>query len=260
MRNGQSFNTGSLIQLDEFGDNINQNVNYIIDDSQQNFNGLKKSNLLKNGFNRMERGYSEVNQSLQNYRKVLSSYASDLESFEKKGLLIIDSIYVPKTYSLDDVLIYNELKQEDLKKSDGKSVNEGMFVDKNHEVNILEHVSKENLGDILKSSTGEVFYDDSSNVVKRQFESIKNQSDESIKEYNDNYLIKNDLEMKNINSNQEIKPLEFDDNYSNNAKEKLMQMKNNQNNGVSKLEDNYLGIVKKDLDEQEKRDINEFES
>lgn len=258
MEKEQSFDTNNLSIFNDFSDGINNKITYAVDDSQRSFEGLKRNDIFKDGFTRVEKGYTEVNQSLQNYKRVLNNYGNDLMNFEKKGMDLIDSLNIPKTFSLNDVLINVNNEQTDLFKKDGKSVNEGKETGSVLETEVGELVDKENLKDINNDKVEEPsIYDDSSRIKTKVLDDISSTNNNLEKQYDESSRIHNEI-LDNINKEQDNKEQEYDDTSLIKDKEVLDEMNDEVVLNEQQLDDRLEKINKITLEEKENN--NEVES
>ena len=227
--------TRVAIANDFFGESSNR-INYMVQDSETNFEGLKKTGVMNKNLNQVQKGYLEIQQSLKGYAKVLNDYYNDLDSMEKEYIELINGIKVPKDFRLNSSFSVNGASSVTLRKEDGKSINSDNNRAINDVLNDEELINKQNLEDIKNEETQKKEYDDTSIIQKENIGNINNQENLDVKELdnetsinqeerlgmlntnsdtnireNDNASIINEVNLENIENNH-IEPQSFIDN------------------------------------------------
>ena len=197
--------------ISDFTGKSSNMIGRTVDDSQTNFKVLKRNNMFGNGFNRIERGYSEVKQALNQYLYVMNGYYDNLNAFQKDYISLVNGINVPKSYSINDVTIANNKENIVLASNNGNVLNSNNTME-NVNLDKKPEIIKENLENINNNKTENVTYDSSSEIRKEEMNNIINE-DEGIKNYDDNYSIRKE-QLNEMTNNIKNTIKDYDDNYS----------------------------------------------
>ena len=176
-------------RFSDFVGSSTNRIDYAIDNSNSSFKPLKRTGLYKKGFDRVERGYGEIRDSLKRYSNVLNDYYNSLDNMEKKHIEIINEVKIPGDYSLNDTFGVSHAANVTLTKENGKAVNSDNLNVENNDINIGEQIDNKNLENINGDTTREVEYDASSSVNKEEINEMKKYSNVEIGELEDNSLI-----------------------------------------------------------------------
>lgn len=198
-----------------FQDNMTTGYQLIggtVDSSQKDFAVLKRNKIFSNGFGKIEKGYTEVQQSLNNYVSILTDYYEELGTTEKKYVSEVQTIAVPRSFKLNDVIFESTNKTIDLKKSDGKSVVDGNDTILESELNTSTGIIKEAVFDQTKEEVKKSYYDDSSIVTKADLIDATNMMELRDNVYDDYYTI-NGLKLADI-TGESLKDIAIDDVYT----------------------------------------------
>ena len=225
-----TIDSNMVSNYNNFHAKISNNVNRLVDDSQSNFKTLKKNDIFRNGFGRIEKGYYEIGQSLAKYADILNNYYDDLNKMQKEMAEVINGINIPSDFSINDVIIHNDNNNGiALSKNNGSSLKSNETV--KQELDFNYQIEKENLIDINNNVTQKVQYDDSSKIEKEIIKEISgNVSEET--QYDDSSKIEKE-NLKEISGNVS-EEVQYDDS-SQIEKENQKDVKND--NAVLNSED-----------------------
>lgn len=186
-------------------------IDRMVGGSQDKFKTLKKNQIFANGFNRIERGYSEVKQAMNQYLGVINNYYDNLDVLQKDLINIVSGIDIPKSYLLNDVVITNNKENIVLNTNSGNVANSNNLTDQ-VELDNESKINIENLNNINNDVTSSVNYDDSTEIQKQNINNINNGNEDNVKEYDDNYSVEKE-QMNELNQVPESTVSEYDDNY-----------------------------------------------
>lgn len=198
-----------------FSDTINTGSNLIsgtVDSSQKDFGVLKKNKIFSNGFNKIEKGYSEVQQSLKGYVSILNDYYEDLGTTEKKYVSAVESIEVPRSFILNDVLFASTNKEVDLKKKDGKSVVDGNDSVSESELNTSTGILKDVVFDQTKEEVKTSVYDEASIIKKADLLDATTTTEAKESVFDDVYTV-NGLRLADV-TGEALKDVVIEDKYN----------------------------------------------
>ena len=224
-----TIDSNMVSNYNDFRAKISNNVNRLVDDSQSNFKTLKKNDIFRNGFGRIEKGYYEIGQSLAKSADILNNYYDDLNKMQKEMAEVINGINIPSNFSINDVIIHNDNNGIALSNNNGSSLKSNETV--KQELDFNYQIEKENLIDINNNVTQKVQYDDSSKIEKEIIKEISgNVSEET--QYDDSSKIEKE-NLKEISGNVS-EEVQYDDS-SQIEKENQKDVKND--NAVLNSED-----------------------
>ena len=194
-------------------------IDELVSNSNNKYSGLKKIGIYDKGFSRIEKGYSEVGASLNNYRKVLNEYYDEVISQDKKYSDIMDLIKIPNDFSLNGFVKNNGEFELSLNKNEGKSVNDGTNNGESGVLDLRNNFNRIDINSILNEETNKLEYDDNSHISKQEnLKDINNGTIEEKINYNSDSVIENKI-LKNINKDDNSDSVQYDDkttiNYAN---------------------------------------------
>lgn len=199
-----------------FQDNMktgSQLISGTVDGSQKDFAVLKRNKIFSNGFNKIEKGYTEVQQSLNSYVSILTDYYEELGTTEKKYVSEVDTIEVPRSFKLSDVIFESTHKSIDLTKTDGKSVIDGSDTILESELDTKTGIIKDVVFDLSKEELKEAAFDEGTTVVKKtNLFDINTKTPVKDSTYEDFYTI-NGLKLADI-TGESLKDIAIDNMYS----------------------------------------------
>ena len=187
-------------------------IDELVSDSNNKYSGLKKIGIYDKGFSRIEKGYTEVGNSLNNYRKVLNEYYNEVISQDKKYSEIMDLIEIPNDFSLNGFVKNNGQFEINLNKNEGKNINDGTNDGESGALDLRNNFNKADLNSILNEETNKLEYDDNSYISGQEnLKDINSGIASGMVNYNSDSVIENKI-LENINKDNNSDSVQFDDN------------------------------------------------
>ncbi len=184
-----SISSTNLEVFDTFSKTSISKIDHFTDESNKQFGKLRKTGIYGKGFNRIEKGYSEIGQSLTNYSNVLNAYYDEVQKCENMFSSSIESIYIPSEFSLNGFEIEVNNKDIDVRKKDGKAINDDNSQN-NIEVTVNSSINQQALNNIENKDGNMVIkFNDSSSIYKETLENINNSIIDKISNYDDSSKI-----------------------------------------------------------------------
>lgn len=145
-------NTDTIKQYDEKVYETIKSLGTSRDDVENNFIGLKKKNIYKNGITKIGKEINRTRDTLYNTYNINEEFINRYIELEEKGKSLVKEIIIPNIFSTNSSSRNTTLGTVNIDKNDGTSVTEGQLVDNSSDNNykeeniLLENIKKDENG------------------------------------------------------------------------------------------------------------------
>ena len=191
-------NTDTIKQYDEKVYETIKSLGTSRDDVDNNFIGLKKKNIYKNGITKIGKAINRTRDTLYNTYNINEEFINRYIELEEKGKSLVKEIIIPNIFSTNSSSRNTTLGTVNIDKNDGTSVTEGQLVDNSSDNNYKEeNILLEN---IKKDENGKEHDLNGSVIEKEGISNIEKDLDYSVED--EKYVTEKEV-IGNINSDDD---------------------------------------------------------
>lgn len=191
-------NTDTIKQYDEKVYETIKSLGTSRDDVDNNFIGLKKKNIYKNGITKIGKAINRTKDTLYNTYNINEEFINRYIELEEKGKSLVKEIIIPNIFSTNSSSRNTTLGTVNIDKNDGTSVTEGQLVDNSSDNNYKEeNILLEN---IKKDENGKEHDLNGSVIEKEGISNIEKDLDYSVED--EKYVTEKEV-IGNINSDDD---------------------------------------------------------
>ena len=191
-------NTDTIKQYDEKVYETIKSLGTSRDDVDNNFIGLKKKNIYKNGITKIGKAINRTRDTLYNTYNINEEFINRYIELEEKGRSLVKEIIIPNIFSTNSSSRNTTLGTVNIDKNDGTSVTEGQLVDNSSDNNYKEeNILLEN---IKKDENGKEHDLNGSVIEKEGISNIEKDLDYSVED--EKYVTEKEV-IGNINSDDD---------------------------------------------------------
>lgn len=191
-------NTDTIKQYDEKVYETIKSLGTSSDDVDNNFIGLKKKNIYKNGITKIGKAINRTRDTLYNTYNINEEFINRYIELEEKGKSLVKKIIIPNIFSTNSSSRNTTLGTVNIDKNDGTSVTEGQLVDNSSDNNYKEeNILLEN---IKKDENGKEHDLNGSIIEKEGISNIEKDLDYSVED--EKYVTEKEV-IGNINSDDD---------------------------------------------------------
>ena len=191
-------NTDTIKQYDEKVYETIKSLGTSRDDVDNNFIGLKKKNIYKNGITKIGKAINRTRDTLYNTYNINEEIINKYIELEEKGKSLVKEIIIPNIFSTNSSSRNTTFGTVNIDKNDGTSVTEGQLVDNSSDNNYKEeNILLEN---IKKDENGKEHDLNGSVIEKEEIKNIEKDLDYSVED--EKYVTEKEV-IGNINSDDD---------------------------------------------------------
>lgn len=191
-------NTDTIKQYDEKVYETIKSLGSSSDDVDNNFIGLKKKNIYKNGITKIGKAINRTKDTLYNTYNINEEFINRYIELEEKGKSLVKEIIIPNIFSTNSSSRNTTFGTVNIDKNDGTSVTAGQLVDNSSDNNYKEeNILLEN---IKKDENGKEHDLNGSVIEKEGISNIEKDLDYSVED--EKYVTEKEV-IGNINSDDD---------------------------------------------------------
>ena len=229
-------NTDTIKQYDEKVYETIKSLGTSRDDVENNFIGLKKKNIYKNGITKIGKAINRTKDTLYNTYNINEEFINRYIELEEKGKSLVKEIIIPNIFSTNGSSRNTTLGTVNIDKNDGTSVTEGQLVDNSSDNNYKEeNILLEN---IKKDENGKEHDLNGSVIEKEDISNIEKDLDYSVED--EKYVTEKEV-IGNINSDDDNNQIR-DEQKTNITEQVIGNINNNELENNASVEEVQLDV------------------